>query len=361
MQVGEAERCACTHPVQLHGTARLVGFPAICQSKVADRIGSMVDYSKFDKIAVDSSDSDDAAAVCAPTRPAGQPRSLGRSSSAKQQQEDFAYPTRGQGIVSFDIRDEACRRHGYLHGDVVITENGRVSTAIGVYDDMLWFHVEGSDGAGIWVNETLKKIGRTTVRPGASKEAPTLASEWLNLDFLYTAGVTVSSAEVVPFDIRDEICMSVGGFKHGQVLEVPGIRTPVVTIGVRRDRFCMALWFHVKGSPGAGRFEEGVLGKARVKGHQVVREHTMRLLEQLQAERRARQEAEAEVKNLRKKLEKLRASKASLIKSTSNSERQAERKDRMKRDVIASEVEAETKERLSLACRATVLATTSDL
>ncbi|OLP88849.1 Pentatricopeptide repeat-containing protein, chloroplastic [Symbiodinium microadriaticum] len=359
----------------------LVGFPAICQSKVADRIGSMVDYSKFDKVAVDSSGSDDAAAVCAPTRPAGQPRSLGRSSSAKQQQEDFAYPTRGQGIVSFDIRDEACRRHGYLHGDVVITENGRVSTAIGVYDDMLWFHVEGSDGAGIWVNEALKKIGRTTVRLGASKEAPTLASEWLNLDFLYTAGVTVSSAEVVPFDIRDEICMSVGGFKHGQVLEVPGIRKPVVTIGVRRDRFCMALWFHVKGSPGAGRFEEGVLGKARVKGHQVVREHTMplaastasppartekakdggesaesqRLLEQLQAERRARQEAEAEVKNLRKKLEKLRASNASLIKSTSNSERQAERKDRMKRDVIASEVEAETKERLSLACRATVL------
>ncbi|CAE7945487.1 unnamed protein product, partial [Symbiodinium necroappetens] len=325
----------------------------------------MVDYSKFDKIAVDSSDSDDAAAVCAPTRPAGQPRSLGRSSSAKQQQEDFAYPTRGQGIVSFDIRDEACRRHGYLHGDVVITENGRVSTAIGVYDDMLWFHVEGSDGAGIWVNETLKKIGRTTLRPGASKEAPTLASEWLNLDFLYTAGVTVSSAEVVPFDIRDEICMSVGGFKHGQVLEVPGIRKPVVTIGVRRDRFCMALWFHVKGSPGAGRFEEGVLGKARVKGHQAKdggeSAESQRLLEQLQAERRARQEAEAEVKNLRKKLEKLRASNASLIKSTSNSERQAVRKDRMKRDVIASEVEAETKERLMVELVRPKLAELADL
>ena len=70
-------------------------------------------------------------------------------------------------------------------------------------------------------------------------------------------------------------------------------------------------------------------------------------MEQLQAERRARKEAEAEVKNLSKKLEKLRASNASLIKSTSNSERQAERKDRLKRDVIASEVEAETKEHLS--------------
>ena len=172
---------------------------------------------------------------------------------------------------------EACRRHGYLHGDVVITENGRVFTAIGIYDDMLWFHVEGSDGAGIWENQTLKNIGRTTVRPGPSKEAPTISSEWLKLDFLYTAGVTVSSAEIVPFDIRDEICMSVGGFKHGQVLEVPGIRKPVVTIGVRRNSLCVALWFHVKGSPGAGIFEERVLDRARVTGSQVVREHAMPL------------------------------------------------------------------------------------
>ena len=335
----------------------------------------MVDYSKFDKLTVDSSDSEDAAMSTFKDKALA---SQSTRPPSAHQWEGFPYPIKGShGVVPFDVRNEVCRRFGHLHGDVVITGLGIISTVIGVYDGMLWFHMEGSDGAGIWDKETVKKVGRTTVKPGPTKEAPSMSSDWLKLDFSYTAGTTVSSAQLVEFDTRDDVCMSVGGFKHGQVLEVPGCPKPSVTIGVRRcrEKGPLALWFHVRGAPGAGIFQPGDLKLARVTGCRVVREHAMPhtkaspasprgqqertqtdtkespdQLKELSAERKARKEAEAENKKLHKKLEQLRASNAGLIKSTNNSERQAERKDRLKRDVIAREVEVETKDRPTNYC-----------
>ena len=195
----------------------------------------VVDYSKFDHIVDSSSDEADPASL---------------QEGCKGGLTGFKYRLKGgsPGLANFDVDDETCARFGFKHGDVVITPEGVVSTAIGVHKGRLWFHVEGSDGAGLWENTTLKKVGHTRVQAGHS-EAPSLKSDWLVSDFCYTAGL--ENTALAFFDTRDEICMQVAGFKHGDVLQLNGI-PHAVTIGVKRqdDSGHLFPWFRVKGTRG---------------------------------------------------------------------------------------------------------------
>ncbi|CAK9062397.1 unnamed protein product [Durusdinium trenchii] len=202
----------------------------------------MVDYSKFDHIG--SSDESDAA----------HPVSIQQTCDAMfdsirrvgpGQPKGFYYPLQGGDMVPFDVRDEICQDFGYQHGDVVVTDHGHISTVIGVFDEQLWFHAEGNDGADLWTNEVLKKVGRTAVEERA-KGPPSLKSDWLRLDFAYAAGL--ENPTLAYFDTRKHLCETVGGFKHGDVIRVGAISA--VTIGVKRDGHRLFLWFHPPHSPG---------------------------------------------------------------------------------------------------------------
>ena len=79
--------------------------------------------------------------------------------------------------------------------------------------------------------------------------SPTL--QYLNAANSYKA------AKLERFDIRDSICLKVGGFKHGQVVTHPGMTTTTklgVVIGVRLIDDVPKLFFHWDGKPGAGTF-----------------------------------------------------------------------------------------------------------
>lgn len=62
------------------------------------------------------------------------------------------------------------------------------------------------------------------------------------------------------FDIRDKMCIKVGGFKHGQVVQDRN-GCELVVVGVRNVEGAPRLWFHPKslGRPGAGAFRGGTL------------------------------------------------------------------------------------------------------
>ena len=89
------------------------------------------------------------------------------------------------------------------------------------------------------------------VKEGYPEEAPSLKSDWLTRDFSYTACL-LETTFLTQFDTRREICMAVGGFQHGDVLQIKGLR--VVRIRLRRhdDSGRLYLWFHRKGDQGQG-------------------------------------------------------------------------------------------------------------
>ena len=96
-----------------------------------------------------------------------------------------------------------------------------------------------------------------------------------DFEFDYSFRYLQKSLEPAMFDIRDEACMPVGGFRHGDVVECP-LTDPSVVIGVRPDRQGRArLWMHVEGSPGAGLFEHQHLIRmgGRVTGKRQVEEY----------------------------------------------------------------------------------------
>jgi len=77
---------------------------------------------------------------------------------------------------------------------------------------------------------------------------------WLEQNFGYRCGL--SNPTYALFDIRDEICEKVGGFRHGNVVRTPEGRECIV-IGVRQDPDdeTVAMWFHPKDMAGAGVFD----------------------------------------------------------------------------------------------------------
>ena len=100
--------------------------------------------------------------------------------------------------------------------------------------------------------------------------------EYEDFEFDYNFRYLQKSLEPAMFDIRDEACMPVGGFRHGDVVECPDLTDPSVVIGVRPDRQGRArLWMHVEGSPGAGVFQQQHLirMRGRVTGKRQVVEY----------------------------------------------------------------------------------------
>ena len=193
----------------------------------------------------------------------------------------------------FDIRDEVCLAiGGFRHGQVVVDNDGDQAVVVGVrFDDedadlpKLWFRCDGNEGAGVYsqyhlLRKEFKVVGSRQLQEvlpsdpifenqgrqksrmeelltGLLKQENEGRHDRLGSDFEfdYTFSYLMKSLNglnVALFDIRDEVCMPVGGFKHGDVVKCGG--STMVVIGVRPDRTGTShqLWVHVDGcSPGA--------------------------------------------------------------------------------------------------------------
>lgn len=185
----------------------------------------------------------------------------------------FGYPT-GTGMLVehklFDIRDEVCKMFGFSHGQVV---KDPPMVVIGVAKALhgrptLHFHVNGAPGAGVFPSREfalirgglrvvgvrrLEAVPETDARFGVPEDLDRLEEigESLRLNFGYAAGTL--AARYALFDVRDQVCREVGGFRHGQVVKLPdGSRATV--IGVRMEHDKPQLFFHCEGAPGAGVF-----------------------------------------------------------------------------------------------------------
>ncbi|EGC31787.1 hypothetical protein DICPUDRAFT_82343 [Dictyostelium purpureum] len=63
----------------------------------------------------------------------------------------FQYKTKDGTLIDFDVSRQSCEKYGFFAGSRVMTPKG-VGTVIGVYQNNLWFHIEGDEGASFWDN-----------------------------------------------------------------------------------------------------------------------------------------------------------------------------------------------------------------
>ena len=221
----------------------------------------------------------------------------------------------------FDVRDEVCLAvGGFRHGQVVEDHDGDRAVVVGVRcseedsepTPKLWFRCDGNEGAGIYteyhlVRKQFKVLGSRELhevlpsdpmfqnqdpkkkKRGILKELlqglhgllerehdVPIDEDFKDFEFDYSFRYLQKCLEPAMFDIRDEACMPVGGFKHGDMVECPGLMDPSVVIGVRPDRQGRArLWMHMEGTPGAGLFEHQYLIRmgGRVTGKKQVEEY----------------------------------------------------------------------------------------
>ncbi|CAE7701834.1 MIB2 [Symbiodinium sp. CCMP2592] len=187
-------------------------------------------------------------------------------------QRSFAYPcgVKSSHVDFFDIRDEVCQAFsGHKHGQRVRV-GGVEAVMIGVADagddlDCLvpYYHADGKDGASFFANpEACKRaqvVGRQKVMQAEPRRVVADNHELLEVakevtpSFQYVmAPRSLLHGRMERYDIRDEICLRVGGFKHGQVVK-EGCQHSVV-IGVGLEDGVPKLFFHVDGQPGAGKF-----------------------------------------------------------------------------------------------------------
>jgi len=101
------------------------------------------------------------------------------------------------------------------------------------------------------------RVQRKAHKPPAGNDSQ------LMLTFGYAAGLDHCPA-FGRFDIRDHICMKVGGFKHGDVVRDRS-GGEMVVVGVREADGSPRLWLHPKnlGRPGAGAFQSQTLNGLR--------------------------------------------------------------------------------------------------
>lgn len=191
----------------------------------------------------------------------------------------FGYPSgvRSSYHDRFDIRDAVCQAvGGFRHGQVVKTMiTGTRAVTIGVKPDdgiaKLWFHASGvgATGAGLFdATEPLEACGGrqkvAEARPEHETDNETMLrlADSLQLTFPYNRGKFGTALSM--FDVRDEVCLAVGGFKHGQVLQLPRYNKMVV-VGVSIDDGdgLPLLWFHIDGDQGASTFARKEYTKVR--------------------------------------------------------------------------------------------------
>lgn len=244
-----------------------------------------------------------------------QPRHLRRT---------FGYPcgVRYAHFSRFDVRDEVCEAvGGFKHGQLVVKRlhggSQLKALTIGVKpndgEQQLWFHVleAGVKGAGLFDQSDGSDLrpfsGRQRVKEarredfatgsddeGDNEELLQLANS-LELTFRYPLGILMGEPSF--FDVRDEVCVAVGGFKHGQVLKLGD--QDMVVVGVRLDEEdgLPQLFFHREGHAGSGTIPRRQLGALRpalricgtrklealseephAEGEAAEREHTLREL-----------------------------------------------------------------------------------
>jgi len=197
----------------------------------------------------------------------------------------FRYPMGRFGIkpTLFDVRDDACKKLGhFVHGEVVRFSHRGVSekfTVIGIQlrDDglpALFVHKDGDEGAGTFPSNHwaifrpyMKVVDKVKIQEMSPEDVTAGQGTFcdlgrlcelrssLKLSFRYRLGLG-PCVQAGLFDIRDEVCLVVGGFVHGQLVEaVGGIRATV--IGVRLGQEGLPeLFFHNEGDPGAGIFPQ---------------------------------------------------------------------------------------------------------
>ena len=200
--------------------------------------------------------------------------------------------------AKFDIRENVCRAvGGFTHGQVLTDHDGDEAVVVGVKMDdgvpKLWFKFEKGQGAGLYgryhlCRQDFKVAGKRRLQEVPASDAmyknndgkATLKSmlellerglrkarsgsqerEQLDPDFAFdfTFRYLRKNGEPALFDIRDDVCLAVGGFRHGDVVchGLLGQKTTSLVIGVRPDNEGVPkLWMHVDGSLGAGIFED---------------------------------------------------------------------------------------------------------
>mmetsp|Transcript_117004 Transcript_117004/g.372398 ORF Transcript_117004/g.372398 Transcript_117004/m.372398 type:complete len:1146 (-) Transcript_117004:98-3535(-) len=197
----------------------------------------------------------------------------------------FRYPMGRLGIkpTLFDVRDDACKKLGhFVHGEVVRFSHRGVSekfTVIGIQlkDDglpALFVHKDGDEGAGTFPSNHwaifrpyMQVVDKVKVHEMSPEDATAgqktfcdlerlcELSPSLKLNFRYPLGLG-PCVQAGLFDIRDEVCLVVGGFVHGQLVEAAGGHRATV-IGVRLGQEGLPeLFFHSDGAPGAGIFPQ---------------------------------------------------------------------------------------------------------
>ena len=175
-----------------------------------------------------------------------------------------------------DVREEICQAlGGQNHGQRVRTPTGNEAVAIGVapcrHDSdspQLFFHLDDAEGAGIFDGSdtgkfkrlTRQKVRELALQPSTDNDELDALTKEVNPTFQYVIGAkSFSFARLGRFDIRDSICLKVGGLKHGQVVYNPVVDTATkqgVVIGVKLEDELPKLFVHLDGKPGAGCLED---------------------------------------------------------------------------------------------------------
>jgi len=117
------------------------------------------------------------------------------------------------------------------------------------------------------VEAVLKELDRDLAgpRPQAKGATEGKKADTLNPTFGYAGGLEENPCFAM-YDIRDDICMKVGGFKHGEVVQDRS-GGELVVVGVREVEGARRLWFHPKslGRPGAGAFRSTQLHSLKLR------------------------------------------------------------------------------------------------
>ncbi|CAK9029516.1 E3 ubiquitin-protein ligase hecd-1 [Durusdinium trenchii] len=188
----------------------------------------------------------------------------------------FAYlhGTRCANVDFFDIRDEVCQAVGGCKHGQRVQVKGMQAVAIGVatlpsplphlaQKLEMFFHVERAEGAGIFDEADgiqMRVVGRQRVREakrpiGTNNQELMEVAKMVKPSFQYMWGPnSYLGMTLERFDVRDEVCVKVGGFKHGQLVKVAD--KVAVVIGVRLMRGIPKLFFHLDGKPGSGTFDD---------------------------------------------------------------------------------------------------------
>lgn len=220
---------------------------------------------------------------------------------ARNLQPTLRYKTRTGRLMAVDTRPEmiAKFRVPYKSGDVLQDrKDGEKMTCIGVAQDPkhavlaqasqekrgnrvtgsiaeLWFHVEGSEGAGVNVRhfQELSRytvVGTRPVEPMAADSDAGLDPESIRAslrelrgqlccDFTFPRGT--SRGTDAGFDVRPDLVKKITGWEPGTVVKHaarPDARLTLIGIA-EDDDGCPAVWWHYEDAdekhPGAGRFD----------------------------------------------------------------------------------------------------------